>query len=97
MVDSYAQAYHWSLDQIAQLTYPQIILLNHAAHFNRQVFDARTADRRRRGQPPTVADQVQDAPIFNGKRLNEMTTDEMLSYQGLDAPKVKVIKTKKKE
>jgi hypothetical protein len=67
-VDQLAQAYHWSLDQILELTMPQILMLNHAAWVS--------AERRR----PLKEGEFTHEPTIRGKKLEEATTDEWVDY-----------------
>jgi hypothetical protein len=48
---------------------PQIILLNHAAWVNGKRLDARTA------KP-----SQEDEPVFGGKKLDEMDSDDLTNY-----------------
>lgn len=34
-------------------------------------------------------------PMFNGKKLTDLTSDEIANYMGSDGPRPRVIKTKK--
>jgi hypothetical protein len=47
MLDSIAQSYHWSFDDIMNLTVPQIILISHAAFINSKRFDEKLNNKQR--------------------------------------------------
>ena len=69
-MDQLAQAYHWPLEKILDLTMPQILMLNHAAWAS--------AERRR---PIKNKDDVEHhVPIKGCKKLEEATTDELIDY-----------------
>lgn len=88
MVCSFAEAYHWSLRDIFNLTMPQIIMINHAAYINGKRFDAKmNKDRGGRstgevydaqGQPreKTVQEKWGKDPIIGGNtKLSDISTD----------------------
>lgn len=79
LVDSYAQAYRWPLDHILRLTMPQIIMINHAAHVNKKRLDRRIERNRERGDQP-LEDRIAEMPMWNGKRIDELTSEEYLEY-----------------
>lgn len=65
-----------------KLTTPQILMLNHASWVRQKRLDARTEERRANGSM-TLEDSVNDgASVFNGKRLDELTTEEYTAYLG---------------
>jgi hypothetical protein len=70
-------------------------MLNHAAEVNRKRMDLRINERRRLGQL-SDSEQVLETTV-NGRKLTEMTSDELLQHHGGEGPRPKVIKTKKKE
>ena len=84
------------MDEIAKLTYPQILMLNHASSVNKKRMDARIEAKRRNGTM-TPNEMVADMPLIGGKRLDEMTSDELLRHHGGEGPRPKVIKAKKRE
>jgi hypothetical protein len=65
--------------QILSLTMPQIIMLNHASHINKQRLDVKIKEGRDTGTQ-TVEEAVADAPVYKGKRLDELTSEEYLAY-----------------
>jgi hypothetical protein len=75
------------------LTYPQIVMLNHAASYNRKRMDLAIKDRRARGEA-TVSDALQEEPVIGGKKLTDMSSDEIFGYMG-KAARPRVIKTTK--
>lgn len=93
-MDSLAQAYRWSYDEIMRLTYPQILLLNHAADVNKKRLDARIKSRRRDGTA-SIAEELSDMPVYKGRKLTDLTSEELASYMGPDGPRPKVIKRKR--
>lgn len=62
-----------------RLTMPQILMLNHAAVVNRARLDARTRHRQDTGTM-TMEDVVNTMPLFNGKPINELTSEEYAQY-----------------
>lgn len=57
---------------------PQIIMLSHMAHVNRQRLDKRmAADKVKEKAQPR---EDSDPPIWMGKRLSELTTKEYEAY-----------------
>ena len=90
-----AQAYHWTLEDINKLTYLQIMLLNHAAEVNRKRLDLHIAKNRDAGTL-SPSEQVADMPLFKGRRVDELTSDEYMKYLGASGGKgPRVIKTSK--
>lgn len=79
IVDSYAQAYHWTYDEIISRTLPQIIMLNHASSVNKRRFDAKV-NKGRRDNTQTLEERIVDTPMWNGKRIDELTSEEYLEY-----------------
>jgi hypothetical protein len=86
MVCSLAEAYHWSLREIFDLTMPQIVMLNHAAFISGKRFDARMERDRGKvgevydseGKPrqKTVKEKWGEDPLIDGTtRLSEISTD----------------------
>jgi len=76
MVDQLCQAYHWPLEEAMSRTLPQIILLNHAASVNCERSKRRSERAGKKKQEQKQTDPV----VFNGKRLSELTSDEMAAY-----------------
>lgn len=81
-MDSLAQAYHWKWEDILRRTMPQILMLNHAASVNKARMDARIKRGRTEGYE-SLDDAAADAPVYNGKRLSELTTEEYQAYLGM--------------
>lgn len=94
IVDTLAQAYRWTLDDIRKLTYPQILMLNHASGINKKRMDARIESKRRSGTM-TPGEMVADTPLIGGKRLDELTSEELFRHHGSEGPRPRVIKPKK--
>lgn len=69
-----AEGYRWSYEECVKRTYPQIIMLGHAAHVAKQRMDKRLEQNKKKTAPPV------DEPIFNGKRLDELSSDEYVAY-----------------
>lgn len=90
MVDMFAQAYHWTLPDIAKLSYIQVILLNHAAVHNKKVLDKRI-------EAGDVSDReaLATAPLVNGKRMDELTSDEIMAMASKSGKAPKSVKVKK--
>lgn len=55
------------------MTVPQIILLTHASTVNRHSFDERYGDK-------SGSRHEDSGAVWNGKRFDELTTDEYASY-----------------
>lgn len=82
LVDSLAQAYRWPLRDILDLTLPQVYMLNRAASYNKQRLDRMIEQKRRDGTLDPSESLAADPPLVHGKRLDELTSDEYLSYMG---------------
>lgn len=67
-------------------------MMNHAAAFNKEQMDARIEERRKMGQL-SPSEEIQEEPMFNGRKITELTSDEYMAYMSGHA-KPKVIKTK---
>ncbi len=89
-----AQAYRWAYSDILQLTYPQILMLNHAADVNRRRLDLRIKQKRNDGTA-TLSEEVADMPLVGGRKLTDLTSDEYISYLSSDGPRPRIIKTQK--
>lgn len=65
------------------LTMPQIIMLNHAASVNAKRSEERS-DQREKKRKETEARKAEldktDPEVWNGKRLSELTGDDMIAY-----------------
>lgn len=57
---------------------PQIIMLSHMADVNRRRLEKRTA--KDKDAPKSTPASDSDRPIWRGKRLGEMTSDEYKEY-----------------
>jgi hypothetical protein len=71
-------------------------MLNDASSFNRRQLDKRIHERQAMGRS-TFQDRMASAPMHNGKPLTELTSEEIVGYMGMDAPRPKIIKTKRPE
>lgn len=80
LIDGLAQAYHWSYHELITLTMPQIVMLTHASHVNKLAMDTRIKKERVDGNYSTLENAMADSPIWDGKRLTEMTSDEYIAY-----------------
>jgi hypothetical protein len=85
-----AQAYHWTLDDISKLSYPQVLLIQHAASYNRKVLDARLEDAKSKNQM-TMTEELAEF----GKPISQMTSEELMLAAGSEGGRPKVIKIKK--
>lgn len=83
-VDSLAQAYHWSFEDMKSLTLPQLLLMNHAAEVNRKRADE--THERKKKREELRKQQKEKEELKNpwieefGKRFDEMDSDEQLEY-----------------
>lgn len=64
-----------------RLTLPQILMLNHAAHVNRQRLD-KQMDAKKDGNAleRIEASFHEEQPIWRGKKWSEMTSEDMATY-----------------
>lgn len=81
-MDAFAQAYHWTWDDIFAKTMPQFYMLKHAGWVNKRLTDARV---KRNRDSNSVHDRVEsafndDTPVWNGKSFDELTSEEMAEY-----------------
>lgn len=80
LVDSFCQAYHWSFSDALKLTMPQIVMLNHAAWVNAEKAGLHKHDDRQ-GRPSKSALRDEEDPVItSGKRMSELTSDEIFGY-----------------
>ena len=70
-------------------------MLNHAAEVNRKRMDLRIKRRRELGRI-TASDEIADMPTINGRKITELTSDELISYHSKDGPRPRIIKPKGK-
>jgi len=86
-----AQAYHWTVEDIQKLSYVQVLMLQHAACFNRKVLDKRLEDGRKNNSlslTEGLADDAQD--------VSKLTSEELFALAGNENGKPpKVIKIRK--
>jgi hypothetical protein len=86
-----AQAYHWTLEDVKKLSYVQVLMLQHAANFNRKVLDKKLEEgRKNNSQSFTegLADGAQD--------ISKLTSEELFALAGNENGKApKVIKIRK--
>lgn len=75
-MDNLCQAYHWRLDEVMDLTLPQIHMLSHAAKVNYDRSQERMEREKKRKEREKERDRRD--PLINGKRMSEMTMDEMM-------------------
>jgi hypothetical protein len=79
LVDSFGQAYHWTMDYILSLTLPQIIMINAGAGVNKKRMDKRISTNRSEGKT-TLEERMQDVVVWKGKKLTELDSVEYLQY-----------------
>jgi hypothetical protein len=82
------------LDEIAKLTYPQVIMLNHAAGINHKRMELGVKKRREQGNS-TLSDDVSEMTMPDGRKLTEMTSAEIIDAH--EGARPRTIKVKKKE
>jgi hypothetical protein len=71
-------------------------MLNAAAEYNRKRMDARIKQKRAAGEL-SINEEIADMPLVNGKRFDELTSDELLSaHGGENGKQPKIIKLSKK-
>lgn len=76
MIHSVCSSYHWTYEEAMKRTLPQIIMLNHAA----SVVGERMSRRYKMASSGEEPEEDDDPPVWRGKRLSEMTTEETLRY-----------------
>lgn len=50
MLSSFAEAYHWTLSDVMELTWPQIVMLNHASAVNNERSERRYKAKEKQGK-----------------------------------------------
>jgi hypothetical protein len=87
MVDSLAQGYHWTLDEVFKLTMPQIILMSHAAHINSKRMDERIERDREKDEYGSPGGYISPTPrksrksnfdpvvMDDGERMSDLVED----------------------
>lgn len=63
-----------------RLTMRQILMLNHAAAVNKLRMDEKIKRGRDKGDYDTLDEEVSDSVVFEGKRFDELTSDEYSRY-----------------
>jgi hypothetical protein len=58
-----------------RLTWPQIVMLNHASAVN-----YKRMEERRKSSADKEKQNEEDPIVMNGKRVSELNTDEMMAY-----------------
>lgn len=71
-----AQAYHWTLEDIKRLSYTQVLMLQHAATYNRKLLDKRLEENRKKGLSPT------EEWADSARPITELTSDELIALAG---------------
>lgn len=78
------QGYHCSFEAAMSLTYPQIVMLNHGAWYNRKRGEEqyeRDKKKKEREEKKRKAEQQKNPYIDNyGKTLDEMNSEEQAAY-----------------
>ena len=59
---------------------PQILMLNHAAWVQNERRDAKINSARQTGQPRSLEENIYEETTFNGKPLDQLTSEEYLAY-----------------
>lgn len=59
---------------------PQIVMLNHAAWLQNERRDAKINQARQAGSQPSLPEQIYESQTFNGKPLDQLTSEEYLAY-----------------
>jgi hypothetical protein len=86
-----AQAYHWTLEDVKRLSYVQVLMLQHAANFNRKVLDRRLEDGRKNNSLSPTEDLADGADD-----VTKLTSEELFALAGNENGKPpKVIKIRK--
>lgn len=83
MIDTLAQAYHWSFEDTIRRTMPQIIMLNAAASVNKKRTDAKLASQKEKGEGSgSISNDIQESAIdaFTGKKVEELNSEEYIKY-----------------
>lgn len=65
ILDSLAQAYHWSHQDMMKLTMPQIIMYNHASWVNRENYER----RRKHTDVPAMDKEAKRVASMEGETL----------------------------
>ncbi len=72
MLSSFAEAYHWTLSQVMELTWPQIVMLNHASAVNSE-----RSDRRYKAKDKNKGNGTgKKHAVLDNKSWNEMSPEE---------------------
>lgn len=86
-----AQAYHWTLEDIKRLSYVQVLMLQHAANFNRKVLDKRLEDGRKKNSLSFTEDLAEGVTD-----ISKLTSEELFALAGNENGKApKIIKIRK--
>jgi hypothetical protein len=80
MLDNICQTYHCTLDYAMTLTVPQLLLISHAGKVNSDRMHERI-ERDRKAEERRKERDKRDPVASNGKRMSEMTMDELLVSQ----------------
>lgn len=81
-MDAFCSSYHWSVREVLDLTYPQIVLLSHASHVNRKRagLDKIGKNSESHASGPLEDYRVDGTPKWHGKNIDELTSDEYNAY-----------------
>jgi len=82
MIHQICEAYGWSFEDAMRMTMPQIIMLGHASWVSHERMEKRIEARRKSDKKQQSTAYIDPGPVYHGKRLEEMNTDELMSYYG---------------
>lgn len=81
MIHQLCETYGWSYEEAMKRTLPQIIMLTHSSHIaHKRMENKMEADRKTREKKAKKEEQC--PVVFRGKRLSEMSSEEMETYYG---------------
>lgn len=83
VADTLMQAYRMDLHEALMITMPQLIMLNAGATCNKQRMDNRLERDKANGGSGSISTDIAnagEAVVFNGKRIEEMNSEEYKIY-----------------
>lgn len=78
LVDSFAQNYRWSMNEILNMTMPQIYMLTAAATANRERLDKKMSRRETSAPRPDIDPNRVD--LWHGKPIDQLNSTEYQAY-----------------